>query len=202
MNKEKKTPYLSITRNDPQAYKEKFGEDLDIFWMNTTSENEQLLTTIEKKIKEAIQHHKQPVIILERLDYLITLFGFDTVLKFIYSLHDHISRSTATFIVHTNPHILTDQQKTLLSLELRELPKPEFVEKIQVAKDLHEILEFLQTTNTKISFKTICKKFNITKATARKRIYQLYNNNLIIIKKDGRSKLIELTKRGNQALST
>jgi predicted transcriptional regulator len=193
-----KTKKLCITREHPEKIKEKYGRDFEIFWMNQKmlKERGKLLEQIQKNIKGVMQSGQQSIILLERVDYLINLYGFDAFLKFIYGINDELFDSKSTLLVHCHNSALNEQQKNLLGLELKELPKPAFVENIRLAKDLFDILSFIREQETKVSFKTICKKFSITKATARKRVYDLHGKNLVVIKKDGRSKIVELTREG------
>jgi len=186
---------LCITRTHPSVVRNENPEEFDIVWMNQKKfkKSVDLFEHLEKTIKNFLKKSKKSVIILERIDYLVNIYGFQKFLNFIYNLNDEIFENNSSLIVHSNPHILNEREKSLLHLEMQKLPRPEFIEKIKLAKDLYDILEFIKDSETKVSFKNICKKFNITKATTRKRIYELQSKNFILIKKDGRSKIVELT---------
>ncbi|RJQ18106.1 DUF835 domain-containing protein [Candidatus Woesearchaeota archaeon] len=196
-NLSKKTKGLCITRNHPDEIAAHHGNDFEIHWMSQKNKGKgNLMEELERKIKKFIGDNENSVILLERIDYLMNLYGFEQFLKFIYGMHEEVLDKNAVLLVHSHPLILTEHQKQLLGLELKELPQPEYMEKIKVAVDLYDILGFLKTQDAKVSFKTIGKKFSITKATARKRIYELSNRGLVNVKKDGRSKIVELTRKG------
>lgn len=185
---------LCITREHPSSVKEKYKEKFEIFWMNQKQQKKNILSEIEAKVKSHLKENPESVILLERIDYLINIYGFEGFLRFIYTLNEEILESSSSIIVHSNPNAVSEKEKCLLQLELKNLPKPDHLENIRLAKDLYDILEFVKRSETKVSFKSICKKIGITKATARKRVYELNRRNLVIIKKDGRSKIVELTK--------
>ncbi len=193
---------LCITRKHPSLIREEHPEEFEIEWLNQKNfkNDSDLLQHVEKKIKSFLKQNKFSIILLERTDYLINLFGFESFLKLVYSINEDIIEANSSLIIHSNPYILNEKEKQLLQLELSALPKPAFIEKIRLAKDLYDILELVKSSESKVSFKNICKKFNITKATARKRVYELYRRNLIIIKKDGRAKIVELTKESRSII--
>lgn len=191
-----------ITRTHPRELPSKGSEAISMYWMNQKKrgKNALLLQDIEKQVKHLITTKNRPVLFLERLDYLIHLYGFSEVVCFLYRLHEELVTSDASLIVHTHPAVISQKERQLLALELKPLPKPDFFEQIRLSRDLFDILHLVKETDSKISFKRICKEFSITKATARKRVYELHQRKLIEIKKDGRSKIVELTPRGQSLL--
>lgn len=195
---------IFITRNNPDTVKKQSTKELPIILLNNQiSANYKAtnkLKELEQEIKKFVSASEKSLVFLDRIDYLITLHGFNKFLNFVYSVNDMIISSNGLMIIHAHPEILSKQETGLLLQELNELPKPEIYNKVILAQDLYEILELIYSSETKVTFKSVCKKFSITKTTARKRINSLFNKKLITIKKDGRSKVLELTKEGKTIL--
>lgn len=139
---------------------------------------------------------KKTILFLDRIDYLFNQFTYEKTLRALYQLNDE--QKQITIILRVSESSLSLLEKGKLQAEFRPLPKPEVFHEITLQHDLFELLLFIDNNDTKISFKTVCKYFDITKVTARKRIYELHARDLIMIKTDGRSKIITLTRKGQQ----
>ena len=195
---------LCITRTHPADVKKLHNTEHSFVWLSNQKSDE-FQTTIdlsELKVNIAnfIKKNKKSVILLDRLDYLISMHGFNNILKFIYSLNDEVLMKKATLLVNVNPNTLSNQELSLLSEELQELLDQQWVEGLnEFADDLHEILVFVNN-NDRITFKKVSKEFLITKTTTRKRINKLLEKNLITVKKNGRNKIISITDSGKSLL--
>ncbi|MEM4260634.1 MAG: DUF835 domain-containing protein [Candidatus Woesearchaeota archaeon] len=195
---------ILVTRNNPENIIKQTIKDLFVILLNNQAlsnyKTTNKLKELEDEIRKFITNNEKSIMYLDRIDYLITLYGFNKFLNFIYNINDMIIKNNSLLIIHAHPEILNKQETGLLLQELNELPKPEIYNKVILAQDLYEILELIASSDTKVTFKTVCKKFSITKTTARKRINNLFNKKLITVKKDGRSKVLELTKEGKSIL--
>ena len=139
--------------------------------------------------------NKNSIILLERIDYLLNMHGFEETLRFVYKLNDQVVTTKSILLMHINPDILDQMQLTMIEQELQKVP--ETSTKQELTDDLQEIIEFInmqKSMDKSISFKDITRNFNITKSTARKRINRLHNLNIIDIKKKGRFKLVSLAE--------
>ena len=197
---------LCITRTNPEDIKSRYSIDIPMVWLTnqTNQKNKDNLTTsnigvLKTRIKEFIKKNKKSVVVLDRIDYLINMHGFTDVLKFIYSVNDEVIMNDATLMLNVNPNTLSPQELNLLEQELRELPRPKSELESELPDDLHEILIFVNNTE-KVSFKDVSKKFSITKTTTRKRINRLEDKSLVIVKKNGRNKIVKMTDLGKTAL--
>ena len=194
---------LCITRTDPTNIKKRYNLDIPIVWL-TKQKNKDFLTStnvniLKTKIKDFIKANKKSIILLDRLDYLINLHGFNNVLNFIYSINDVVPTNNSILMLNINPLTLSEQELTLLEQELQELPKPKSHIELELQDDLHEILVFVNNSE-KVSFKHVSKKFSITKKTTRKRINRLQEKGLVTVKKNGRNKIVRITESGKTLL--
>jgi len=194
---------LCVTRTDPADVKSRYNLDVPVVWL-TKQKNKDFLTSInmnvlKTKIKEFIKANKKSIVLLDRLDYLINMHGFNNVLKFIYSINDEVLMNNAILMLNINPLTLSQQELTLLEQELQELPRPRSEIESELEDDLHEILVFVNNSE-KVSFKHVSKKFSITKTTTRKRINKLEERGLVVVKKNGRNKIVRITQSGKSLL--
>ncbi|MBR9705800.1 DUF835 domain-containing protein [Candidatus Pacearchaeota archaeon] len=192
---------LCVTRTDPEELKNKYNVNTPIIGLTKqknkkfpTSTSMNVLTT---KIRAFMRSNKKSIILLDRLDYLINLHGFNDVLKFIYSINDGVLTNNSILMFNINPLTLNQQELTLLEQELKELPKSH--SNSDIADDLHEILAFVNNSE-KVSFKHVSKKFSITKTTTRKRINKLEERGLVVVKKNGRNKIVKITESGKNSV--
>lgn len=163
-------------------------------------------TSILKKIledtKEFIRQNKQPIICLDRIDYLIARFDFNEVLNFLYHLNDIIRTHNALLLVRFNRSLLTLEQLGYLSEEFSTLPSQQITD-VYLEDFLYNLLDFIFKENSKnvfVSQKHICSHFSISKATAQKRIEHLQTQGLIISQKHGRSKFLYVSDKGKELL--
>ena len=101
-----------------------------------------------------------------------------------------------------NPLIFNNHQLMLIKEELNQLPSKR-VEDIELDEPLINILFFVEEQNKHnmlVTYKKISKEFLISKVTTGKRLNILKDKNLIVIKSKGRSKLINLTDKGEELL--
>ena len=158
---------------------------------------------IMASVKEHITNSPQSIIILERIDYLITMFNYNEFLKFLYSLNDLICNTKSSLIVLINPELMNFQQMALIEQELE--PVPIVKEKTEIlSMELQEIIEAINinlSNNIATTYKDIIEKFNITSTTARKRIEILKDKGYIHIQKSGREKQIVLTNLAESLFS-
>jgi DNA-binding MarR family transcriptional regulator len=194
---------LCVTRTDPTDIKNRYDLNIPFVWL-TKQKNKDFLTStnvnvLKIKIREFIKANKKSIILLDRLDYLINMQGFNNVLKFIYEVNDDVLNNKAILLLNINPLTLSQQELTLLEQELHDMPKPRSYMQLELQDDMHEILVFVNNSE-KISFKHISKKFSITKTTTRKRINKLEERGLVTVKKNGRNKVVRITESGKSLL--
>ncbi|MBD3262013.1 MAG: DUF835 domain-containing protein [Candidatus Altiarchaeales archaeon] len=196
---------LCITRGSPTEIRAKYElHTTPILWMTNAETDEKTIKPRDlkrlKTILEDFLRNQGNFILLQRLDYLITQNNFNQVLTFLQDISDLVSNTDAILVVALDTTTLTRQQQALLTQELEEI---ELDSNITLKESLYEILLFVGGENKKRrspNIKSVMTEFTITKATARKRLYELESLGLIRMVKDGRSKLIELSQEGENIL--
>jgi PAS domain S-box-containing protein len=189
---------LIISRTHPEEIREMCRVEVPIIWLGEERADEMTVPPefplIEIKIEDFIARNR--VVLLDRLDYLITRNGFKATLTFIQKLSELFYIGKSILIISIDPDTLTTQELSLLEKESKEA-KLKFVPALP--EDLYEILEFVHQQNRvgkKPHYYEIAKRFNITRVTTRKRINKLKVDGLIIDRKKGRYKVLELTEKG------
>jgi DNA-binding MarR family transcriptional regulator len=188
---------LCVTRTNPTDIRQMLRTEVPVLWLATTKEGEttEALAELRTKIRDFVRKNKGSVILMDRVDYLINMYGFKEFLKLVYVINDEIVVNKALMLLAINPNILGQTELALLEQELREVPVSKKEGEHELSDDLGEILTYLKN-NEKATFKIIGREFSITKTTTRKRINKLLEKNFVTIKKNGRNKVIRLTDLG------
>lgn len=150
-----------------------------------------------KNISDFLRTNARSVILLDRIDYLISFYGFHEVLKNLYHINDLVSQKKALLLLRVNKLLFNTEQYTYLQEEFNRLPSKELAD-VYLNDEIYNILQFIAVQNKKntlVSQKGICSNFTITKVTAQKRIEKLLADGFIISKKQGRSKYLYATDR-------
>lgn len=156
------------------------------------------LDDLKTTIYSFIQKHRNSVVLIDRLDYLMTLNSFEEVLQAIYQIHDQTMMHHAIILLRISKNILSSTQQSLLYEELHHLPKAD-IGSIEIAENLFTILQFIKDRtemNEQITFHTVEKSLHISKVTTRKRLLDLQSLGLVTLKKIGRIKTIKITYNG------
>ncbi|MBD3387781.1 MAG: DUF835 domain-containing protein [Candidatus Altiarchaeales archaeon] len=193
---------LLITRAQPSRIRQDYRlNTTPILWMTNSKTDEKTvkprdIDRIVYIIKDFIKFDTDSIILIQRLDYLITENDFNTVLRMIHDLNDIIMSSKCILMVSLDSGTLSREEVALLLQELEDLTN---VEKVTLGEPLYSVLLFVYSENTRRrtpSFKSVTRKFEITKTTARKRIYDLEDKGLLRILNQGRYKFLEVTEKG------
>ena len=199
---------LYITRSNPNFIKSKLsGNDVEITLLNQSRVKEYNTVTnlkdLIKTIKDFGGKNKETVILLDRIDYLITMDTFEDFIKTLYQISGILVENNSILILYTVPTLLNEHQKAILKGETKDLPNQN-IENIQIEDELFEMLKYIHEQNQKntlVSFTNIGKRFLIVRATTAKKLNILLNQNLINIKKHGRSKTIYVSEKGKSLLN-
>jgi len=154
-------------------------------------------------IEEFVKEKKNVCICLNRVDYLISQFGFDRVLNFLYQVNDLIRRTKSLFLLRVNKMLLSNEKISYLQEEFSMLPSHQ-MQNQYLDNTLYDLLVFIFKENKKnslVSHKNICDHFGIVKVTAQKRIEGLLSKGLIASRKSGRSKFLHMTDKGKELLN-
>jgi len=199
---------LLLTRTQPSRVRQNFGlRTTPILWMTNAATDEksvkpQDMDRIVYIIKDFIRFDTDSIVLIQRLDYLITENDFNSVLRLIHSLNDLVTTSKCVLLVSIDPSTLSRERLALLTQELEDITN---ADKTALGEPLYSVLLFVHTENARRrmpSFKSITKKFMITKTTARKRIGELETKGLLRILTEGRYKFLEVTEKGRAVVAS
>lgn len=192
---------LCITRTHPQELKERFEiEKAALLWLSDSKDPNIAsvadIATLQKRINEFTQKSVRSIIFFDRLDYLVMKYGFDEVHRFLLRINDKVATSSAIAMISIDPSTLGSRELSLLEKEFKDIP----VSVISaVSEELLKIMSFINNQKKlgrEITFKDIGRGFNITAPTTQKKLKELEDRKFIRIVKQGRNKLLELTKDG------
>ncbi|MCK5258890.1 MAG: PAS domain S-box protein [Thermoplasmatales archaeon] len=198
---------LLITRTDPKDIIDVVhSKQFEILLLNKDRlgniKNISNLNELTTSITQFIRKKTKSVVLLDRIDYLITRFSFEEFIDSLYQIDSVIVKNNSLLLVHLNPSILDERQMSIVKEELQPLPN-EQIGDLQIDDELFHILKFINQQNQNyvaVTFKKISKEFSIVKSTAARRLKILEDKGLILIKKQGRSKTITLSDKGNRLL--
>jgi hypothetical protein len=116
------TEGLLITRRIPPQIRaaDKFP-DVHAFWLSQKEEENALYPTQLHKlayiISEAVSSQKDPVILLDGLEYLIVHNKFDQVLKQLYIIREVLSRHGGILLIPLDPEAFSEKEMGFLEKE-------------------------------------------------------------------------------------
>ena len=149
-----------------------------------------------------VKETKNAAMCLNRVDYLISQFGFDRVLDFLYRVNELIRMKQGLFLLRVNKTLFSNEQVSFLQEEFSILPS-QVMQDLYLDDVLYDLFIFIFKENEKsslVSHKNICNHVGISKVTAQKRIENLLKRGLVISRKRGRSKFLHVTDKGKELL--
>jgi len=185
-----------ISRTSINDFKKLLKSDFDFLWLSEKGDENTLqpnLDMIEHRI-ESFPNKK--IILLDRLDYLISKHGFKNVLTFVQRLRELAIISSYLIILSFDSLMLSNQELLLLKKETYEV---ELLDKPKLPESLRDILKFIHRENnigTKPSYTDIGREFGLSQPTVRNRMRFLISNLYLSETLKGKKKIVELTERG------
>lgn len=200
---------LLITRENPDTIKNTISSkaDIQIALLKQTKmeefENISDLDVLTDKIEEFSKKNATSVILLDRIDYLVTRFSFGNFAETLYKINDIILKNKSILLVYLNPSFLDKKQMTIIKNELHTLPSKK-IDDIEIDDELYDILRFAyeqNQDNLMVPFKKIRQKFSIAYSTTAIKLKLLEEKDLIFIKKYGRFRTVHVTEKGKSLLN-
>ena len=118
---DKGRPGLCLTNRFPDHLRTDFGlKDARIVWFSEAGKGEDIFKPqrldfeITRATIDFIKKNKEPVILLDGLEYLILSNGFEKVSKFLKRITDVASMEHATLVVIVRPDALTSEKVSYL----------------------------------------------------------------------------------------
>ena len=156
----------------------------------------------KRSIVHFIDNTSDPVIIIDRIDYLINIHGFKKIFPVLCEMNDVIKKHQALLFIRINKLLLSEIEYLSLKEEYTAYPS-KYLEDVYLEAVLFEILEFVgqeNKWNKIVNQNKIVNRFTISKLTAQKRIAALLDAGLLLSKVKGRSKQLYITDKGKELL--
>ncbi|MDI6655723.1 MAG: DUF835 domain-containing protein, partial [Candidatus Hydrothermarchaeota archaeon] len=193
---------LILTRCFPAEIRKAWNIDAPILWMGEKAVGENAvrpdLLSIESRIRDFSS--RNTVVLLDRLDYLITQNGFGDTLKLLQRLNEFFYATKNILLISLDPASVELHNLSLIEKEAQEI---ELKYKSDLTEDLSEMSRYIHGQNRegkKPSFKELCKNFGTTRITVRKKVNALKERGLVAVHPKGRYKVLEITEKGRELL--
>lgn len=120
-----RTQGLCFTIHFPEEIRQQhLLQTTPIFWISkhgNESINPTNLEIMAGMIKEFLRKSKNPIVLLDGLEYLIIMNDFIPVLKFVYDIREWVILQKAVFILPASSAALEEKQLALIERNLKEL---------------------------------------------------------------------------------
>lgn len=161
------------------------------------------LDDLESIITDFCRSNEGGVVLLKRLDYFLLQYSFEEVMLLLCKITDIISHHRCILILHIITDILDVRQMAILKNEFTDLSLHQ-LEKIFIDTDSLDILKILALEKQRkhiVSFKTLKVERGVSYPTIHRKIQDLEQMGLVCVSKQGRSKIIEITGKGESLLN-
>jgi hypothetical protein len=122
---------LCFTVSSPEEIRDKYLlQTTPIFWISKHGDesiNPANLEIMAGMINEFLGRSKNPVVLLDGLEYLIITNGFIPVLKFLYDVREWVILQKAVFILPVSPAALEEKELALIERDMEQLDAPTYV---------------------------------------------------------------------------
>jgi len=200
---------LGIVREDPRELKKRYNlQKTSFIWLTN---NEIKGVPCETKIKnlyglitEFIDKSERSVILIDRLDYVISENEFDEVVKKIHLLKDLALSKECIVIISANPELVSEDKLKVIAADTIDLYGKHLKNKIELADNEMEMLKLINEkniVNKLVSYKDITENFKITKPTTRVKINKLQGLGLLQVDQRGRFKSLKITSAGRKIIN-
>jgi len=162
----------------------------------------QNLEELKNQIIEFVKNNSNSAVFIDRIDYLLNISEFQKLSTVLYLINDYIKKYESMLFIRLNQKQLDEKQYSTFEEEFY-LLSPSKIKNIQLEESHFNILKFIYREhewNKTVNQNKIVKEFKISKLTAKRRINELLDKQLLYSKRKGRSKQLYLTKRGTTIL--
>ncbi len=188
---------LCISREVGENLRKVYGlPEMEFILLSDVKVKDKVVTSnlqqLKKLVVDFMEKKDSAIILLDRIDYLISKYGFGNVLAFVTEMNDMVMMKNAILLIPVDPSFMNPRNLSFLEKELKEVPLPQTQEAL--APELEKLLAFVknrQVFGKLASFKDIGKEFGITAPTTLKRVKELEEKGYIEVSKEGRNKLIK-----------
>ena len=154
-----------------------------------------MISFLKDRISKLVHHD---VLLIDRLDYIISKNGFGKTAEFIQWLRERCYIWNLIAILSIDPKTLDRKEMRILEKECEEL---EPLHTTTLSPELFDMLTMIygrSLKNVSSTYETMMKDLRITRPTVRKRIGTLESMGYVIEEKRGYKKTFILTEKGEQ----
>ena len=199
---------LGIVREDPRVIKKRYNlQKTSFIWLTKTKvENLPCETNIDslfELVSEFIKNSEKSVVLIDRLDYILSENDFENVIKEVHALRDLALAHECIIILSINPELIKEPQLRAIEAETIDLYGKYLRSRVELSDLEVNILRYINdnnVTNRLASYKNITDNFKITKPTTRVKINKLQNLGLLQVEPKGRFKSLKITSAGRRML--
>ena len=199
---------LGIVRDNPKDIKKKYNlEKTSFIWLTKVKTEgiptETNIENIFKLITEFVNKSEKSVILIDRIDYILTENRFEDVLKNIHDMRDLVASRECIIILSLNPELIEESKVKAIEAETIDLYGKHLRKKVELSELEINILKYVNENNitSKLaSFKDITNNFKITKPTTRAKINKLQYLGLLQVEQKGRFKSLRITSAGRRII--
>ncbi len=199
---------LGIVRDDPRELKKKYNlEKTSFIWLTKTKIEkipcETDIDNLFNLITEFVKKSEKSVILIDRLDYILTENKFEEVIKKIHTLKDLAFGHDCIIILSLNPELIEESKLRAIEAETIDLYGKHLQKKVDLSDLEMNILKYINEkniTNKLASYKDITENFKITKPTTRVKINKLQIFGLLQVEQKGRFKSLRITSAGRRII--
>lgn len=185
-----------ISRTSEEELTSDIPERCTFFWL-AEMDNGNTIAPQEPAIEKILEEQKaKTVILIDRIEYVISKIGFKRTLECIQRLRELCYIRGFIIIISIDPLTLKREELRLLEKEGLDV---EAYEEIILPENLSDVLNLVHRQNViglKPSYSFIGKELGISKPTMRKRIATLINGGYLKEDSVGRMKIVELAEKG------
>ncbi len=200
--KEKQPPLLLVSRGDMEKISRRLPQNSHIILLSehkirgvdTESDPENLI----KSVSRFISKNNNAIILMGKLNYISSLYGFNELLKYIYRMNDLVRSSRSMAIVHVPEGSFENREYSLLKEDFNVFPERR-KEGINLEAKKREILNYVgvkDAAHSMVNFNMISKEFQISRITTRAWLKELQAKGLVKISKKGNLKQVNITEKG------
>ena len=198
---------LFITRSPPSSVKISIkGINIKIMLLSEAKISEYKtisnLETLKKEIQIFVKKHKNSLVLLDGIHYLLTRFSFEKFIEVFYMINDSIAENNSVLILRIDPSTVSPNQMAIFENELQTTPTQK-IDHLIIQDDVYDTLNYIfeqNELNAAVSYKKIMKKFKIAYMTVAKRIDNLEEKGLIFTKRLGKIRAVYISDKGKKFL--
>ena len=189
---------LALTRTPTREFRTIVKGKYEVGWLSEHKGDDTIdpkISTLKNRISRLVHHD---VLLIDRLDYIISKNGFGKTAAFIQWLKEQCYIWNHIAILSIDPKTLDGKDMRILEKECDEI---EPLYKTTLSPELFDMLKVIHEKslkNVSSSYETIMKDLKITRPTIRKRMGTLVYTGYIIEERKGNKKSFLLTCKGEQ----